>query len=1228
MTRAARLQTLEDLTSRAPGGTATLGPGVDRTPALESAYKASITALQKFPFWRAAETGTYRPETGLWLPQRKAVALAQAYLCAQSLTPPAPGDEREAALVKMPTGTGKSGVIATLACASPRASKTLILTPRAALVRQLARDLSYRFWRHFGSVYHEGRIHGGLSPAEIEALQHRIERGTLSPVRLLNAEQYRAIYAERGHERQILVGTFNALHLILGIRPPAHRSMYGRTPREPARSIRAREDGEDDQPALAAENVEEFRAFLKSFDLVIVDEGHYEPAYSWSQTVAAIGAPTLIFTATPYRNDYKYFKIKGNFVFNLSWQEAAEHKLIRHVRVEPARVPKGAAPLLPSRTKRYDARQFVREFRHTLERLPRGKKVIVHGATFTRLKRLQVEFYKICNEAAVLIHDRAGGHPSDDPDLGKPSSHMNRTLSALRFQHVRQTEKHAAAQASRVWLHQYKLLEGIDESRFTEVWLCDAFGSARQVVQQIGRAIRLPDPQDPDGQTAIIRGSQQRLDVYEGAPTVAQQLEKRWSAYLQFEEYASRKSETAFTAETQLLAMLKRTAPDVQYILREFRLGHLLDERPPMEAFVLPRRGTVCRIDRVTAAVEPASRARLLDRLQQASIEAMQLEERFDIRPVAPPADPLLADCRLIQYLAWNTSPYLLHHHLPEWRLGVMAIVCAGRYVFLLDTEGICLDTSRVGLLNPEPLELKRLFASNHADGSTGAAATRIVETSAIGLDISELGVRSITLRKHALDEGYFDLAEASQVPTTIRGYGGLADGTARRRLSISRGSVADPTSQYVAVRDYVAWARDVAAIMMNESIAPHAYFQRFANDVPPLEEDEAAPQSILLDVWEILDPAADQNEERLWNADTVNTILGYDTCCDVITDEDPDGNRPPRYFFEFGKYKVDIRYVHRDTIPPSGRYTISCDELNEDISADAPDSGGQAPDEADERAFGRKLSVSLTRLINQEQSFRIVPQEHGVVYSHAHFFKPDLDRSLLNILEECAAMDRVVSEKGETELTNSREWATRTLFGLVHTWGAQAPSSLSGIAHDVAACPLIVCDDRGQEAVDFFGVDEERRRVYLIHAKARNGTPDVSARKLQEVVRQAQASLAFAGSNRREFPLPDAWQEPWSTLLKKAGGVKKKLPRLFKSPPRVTVADAHHRLTAALADATFAREVVVLTAGLLSKQAALTAFDRGEGRTQNELQFLYFLASVRTTFDRAGVRLRLVTNP
>jgi superfamily II DNA or RNA helicase len=1231
----ARIDTLDELLRSPQGGAATLGPDVTRTPGLHAAYAKSITALRGFRFWRAADAGTYRPADGLWMPQRKAVALAHAYLCAQKVTPPPDPRTREAALVKMPTGTGKSAVIATIACASPLVKKTLILTPRSALVHQLSQDLSYRFWGKLRSVYHDFRVHEGLSAGEIAALTERIKSGHLKPIRLLNAEHYSGIFNERENTRQIVVGTFNALHRTLGLEPPAHRSMYGKMPSPVARSIRMLDSDAGVDADRQEANEEKFRDVLKSFDLVIVDEGHYEPAYSWSQSVVAIGAPTIIFTATPYRNDYKYFRIKGNFVFNLSWQEAVREKLIREVIVEGPRAAGGAgkralagAAQSPPAVKRrsYSALQFVREFTNTLARLPRGKKVIVHAATYRTLTDLQRAFYAICSDAAVLIHERVPADPRLSRDLAGASRRERETLAGLRFRHVTDTERHDGAEAARVWLHQYKLLEGIDESRFTEVWLYDGFGSARQVVQQIGRAIRRPDSKDTDGQVAVIRGSQLRLDDYEGAQTVAQQLEKRWRSYLGYEEYAEKQSATVFTAETQLIATLKRSAPYFQYISGEFRAGHLLDEQPTMSSFLLPRRGTVCRVNGVTT--EKRHPEQLLDRLQEQVLEAMQLEERFDIKPVAAPeGEPIFANCRLIRYLAWNNSPFLSQHHLPEWRLGVMAIVWARRYVFLLDTEGICIDCSRLGLLSPEPQELKRLFPKSDSRRRGTAAPTRIVETSAIGLDIGELGVRSITLRKHALDEGYFDLAEASQVPTTVRGFGLLADRTARRRLSISRGSVADPTNQHVRLKDYIVWARDVASIMMDESIAPHGYFRRFATEVPALREEAAIPRSILLDVWDILDPSADLDEERRWNRDEVNRLLEFDTCCEVYAEQEEE-EREPRYYFDFGPYQIKIEYSYKATIPPSGRYHISCDSLNEAIGIPSTEADEDRETAPGDRSFGRKLSHSLTRMINQEQAFRVVPERRGIVYSHSHFFQPDVDVSLLSMLEECS-VEKVVSEKGDTQITNEREWPSRTLFGLMYGWAARKAAGLTGIAQDVAACSVIVCDDRTGEAVDFFAVDHDRRRVYLIHAKADHTVPGVSARKLQEVSRQAQASLAYAGSSRREFSLPREWMSKWSVVMKQANECVLTKTRLVKrASPKMTIEKAHRSIVDALSNPAYAREVVVLTAGLLSKAAAVAAFAAPDAMAQNELQFTYFLASLRTTFDRAGVRLRIVTNP
>jgi superfamily II DNA or RNA helicase len=1219
-------RTLEQLCFATSGGTVTLQIPAEIKSKVDSTYREAMDQLNAFAFWREGAAARYRPKKGLWLPQRRAIAFAHGYLSARRHRGP-----DEAALIKMPTGTGKTGVIAALACGSPLIRKTLVLTPRAGLVHQMKLDLTFRFWgRALGAAYFDSQIHEDLGADELMRIEAGVRKGLIAPVRALTADQYEKIWSERSQTRQILVSTFNALHLILGIEPPAHRSMYGREVRDVASTLKLLgqiEDAIDEK--IKKKNVEAFRDLIRSVDAVIVDEGHYEPAYSWSQAVRAIGKPTIIFSATPYRNDYKYFRIAGSYVFNLPWHEAVDERLVRDVQVKP---PVGSPPRAPAGKGRamgaralagYNEKSFVQEFAATLAKLPKGKKVIVHAATYQSLQRLQRAFFA-SGESAVLIHDAFTGPARECPDLADLDSDERDTLKALRFQHVRHTESNDAAQAARIWMHQYKLLEGVDDSRFTEIWLYDGFGSARQVVQQIGRAIRRPDLQDRSGQLALVRGSCKRLDVYDDAPTVFEQTLGRWQDYLAYEDYAAKNAGIAFIAETQLLAAVKRTAPAVQYISGEFRGGHLLDQSPTMSAFVVPRRGIVCRVQGALEHNDGAISDGFLDKLQAAAMEAMLLEERFDIAPVQPPNGRDFRDVRLIRYLAWSSSPYLARHHIPEWRLGVMAIVRAGRYVFLLDTEGICIDYSRLGLLSPESEELKRLFRKPTHRRRQGPAQqrTRIVETTASGLDISELGLRSISVRKYALDEGYFDLAEASQVPTSVRGFGQLGERTARRRLSFARSSVADATNQLLAINDYVGWVRTVADAMADDGIEPHEYFGRFAHEVRALGPDAGVPTSILLDLWDILDVSIETTGERHWNKDAVDEILSYDTCCEVTNRQTKD-EAPPRYCFDFGPYELELKYIYRDSVPPAGRYAILGEPLNEAVTEDENDLGDREID-PDNRMFGRRLSTSLTRLINQEQSFRIIPSQDGVVYSHSHFYKPEVNEAVLSILEPCPALNGVVSEKGDTRVDDRSQWGRSTLFGLVYGWLEEGATGSNQFAEDIKGCETVICDDRTDETADFYGINAVARRVLVIHAKAEDGTPGISARKLQEVTRRAQASLAFAGSSRREFAFPSKWKNDWEVTLKDARGAKIKRPRLMTRETQ-DIQSAHVRLIQALANPTYTKEVIMLTGGILSAGAARTAHGSGEPR---DLQFLYFLASVRSTFDRAGVRYRIICNP
>jgi hypothetical protein len=604
-----------------------------------------------------------------------------------------------------------------------------------------------------------------------------------------------------------------------------------------------------------------------------------------------------------------------------------------------------------------------------------------------------------------------------------------------------------------------------------------------------------------------------------------------------------------------------------------------------------------------------------LDTLQEESMLAMELEERFDIRKIQASADQKYRDVRLIQYLAWDNSKLLVRHHIPEWRLGVMAIVRAGRYIFLLDTEGICIDTSRLGLLNPEAVEFKRLFARNGDETPARNSLTRIVETGAAGLDISELGLRSITVRKHALDEGYFDLAESSQVPTWVRGFGQLGDASALRRLSFRASSVADTTYKFLRLEEYVKWAKTVANTMADEKVRPHSYFSRFAREVSPLAKEDGAPRSILLDFWDILEVADETREDRQWDSNAVKKLLTHDTCCPV--ESEILENKSVRYFFQYGGHEVDIRYHYRDTVPPAGRYTIASADLDGEVLNDASVQVAR-----DNRLPGQRLPTSLTRLINQEQAFRIVPDTTGVVYAHSHFYEPQVGETLLSVLEACKALKGVVSEKGDTRVKTKKSWPTSTLFGLVYAW-IDRPTPNSEIARDLNHCSVVICDDRGAETADFYAIDPDAKRVFIVHAKADEAVAGASARKLQDVTRQAQTSLAFAGSSRKAFPFPRVWERNWTVELEDARGAKVTKTRV-SSREGVTAAEAHRRLNEALSNPAYSKQIVMLTSGLLSASKAKDAFNSSD---PHDLQFVYFLASVRSTFDRAGVRFRIIVN-
>jgi len=84
----------------------------------------------------------------LWEHQCEAIAMVCHYI-----TEFRAKRTKGSALVHLPTGTGKSGIIAVLARALPKVKGVLVLTPRIALRDQLANDIRGRFFQRLFPPY-------------------------------------------------------------------------------------------------------------------------------------------------------------------------------------------------------------------------------------------------------------------------------------------------------------------------------------------------------------------------------------------------------------------------------------------------------------------------------------------------------------------------------------------------------------------------------------------------------------------------------------------------------------------------------------------------------------------------------------------------------------------------------------------------------------------------------------------------------------------------------------------------------------------------------------------------------------------------------------------------------------------------------------------------------------------------------------------------------------------
>ena len=861
-------------------------------------------------------------------------------------------------------------------------------------------------------------------------------------------------------------------------------------------------------------------SWLARFDLVVVDEGHYEPAPSWSRSVRALGCPTLLLSATPFRNDYKLFRVRGRFVFNLPFPAALDANIVRDVTFLPlAEGGRAAVPAAPveadedseeaaevTAEDRGAVAGFVAALAEVVPGLLEGiaiehPKIIVRAGSFEILELLQSDLHAAFGEIPILIHDRVSKPKSDD--------------ERRRYQAVKiARDRHPQAQ---FWMHQTKLLEGIDEPTFVAVAIFDPFTNSRQLVQQIGRVLRSTDPARQAPQTAHVLIPQTAFDE-----TLAD-----WTRYLEFEIYAAEKGLGSIVpSEAYLPEQIVRHMPQMQYVDGRFRRRLSDDIALTAADIVAPKR----------AAVFAAGDAFDLETAKVEMLEAILARNRFVVRSI----DNLPDNVAGWTFFTVDESPYLANHFITEWRLGVALAAQVGDHVYVFNSDGVAFSPGRVDLSRAREASLTRLMP----DSST------ITQVSAHSLDMSDRAIRSLTQRTRSFADTFTDLLDPVLRPTGVTGFvGGVG-----RYLGIARGKVVDAIDENVPIAEYLVWVDRLERELSNRALTPSRVFRRYAQPVLPDPELAGRPANILLDLTEEAmreyGLRGDAEGEQLPGG-----MLAYEDFCVDIEDgqfaiRGLDGVEVP----------CEIRYL-----PDSGRYRIISETLNQ-----------RHRPAATSRA---RRTVSLTEQINQAQSFRVLTAEPGVVYMYGDFLKAhDIlgsDGSVLALesAQGVAPLRETETEKGETLFdADPAAWAATSVFGLTKTYcerGGQGGDNVYEQA--LRDFDLVLLDDDSTEVGDFIAVGD--RRLAIIHAKAHRDLSEGAVTKLEAVGRQAVASLAFCATAAQVQGIADdRWLRP--TIF---NGRNVNLSRVFRNARGLADGEIAPFVRAALTNPSFNREVWVV---------------------------------------------------
>ncbi|HDZ17453.1 hypothetical protein LCGC14_0496890 [marine sediment metagenome] len=941
----------------------------------------------------------------LWKPQKDAITQMILYIKNYHEKP-----TNMSALVQMPTGSGKSGVIAVLSTYVKEVGLTLVLTPRKILRNQISEDIKGRFYNRIG--FKIERI-----PKEVI----NVSKGSILD-----------ISASDDLDNFVIVMTFNML----------------------SRIFREKKDL--------------FNILSKKTSLLLVDEGHYEPADNWSQVTRDVNAPTILFTATPYRNDFNIFNIDLKNVFTFTFNSAVSGNYIRDIKVIE-RTPLKRSLSFYSRDLSTEVLRSPSDFVNDI--IDFYEKEMGFSKSETNSPRIIIRCdnkYSIQNLAENFI---AKGYSC-------VGIHENfKQTTSWKRKIVPKPEKTDAI----VWIHQFKLIEGIDDHRFQILAIYDKIKNTRSLVQQIGRITRNPDPEK---ETNKETPPGYFLEHWRGFHS------NLWEGFLKYDEALDVNGPVIFYFSNQdLVSKLIEIQPKMAYVLGRFCFPFNFKVKiDPKKDIKLPLR--VVLLHKLESFIMKDFIAFIMKTYKEDNIEPEEYCEK-------------IADLGVILSVRLKNSPFLMNHTFLEPNLFLTVIKEFEDIIAIYDSSGKSwMGYERLGIGHSIDVEkLKKLFRRGED--------ANLKTVSLLNSNIGTSAIRSRTITASSIEETVSGFDDYAQICTTAEGYS--SGDKIRQYVGFSRGRISRYNRGNVLLSEYLDWLDELYYNVIIKPGRVLSVFSRYALEEKIPEDTKA--RNILLDIYEIKDIYYIDNGNIPEKED--KKLKFKDTCQKVALDEFELIANGEEIILSIKFDRGRNKYILNDLNSLFNKYT------REDDAIDFP--------------------PSIIQYFNQSQSFIILPNSINSIYVKGQFYTPRMrigkglfnpeNYDLKNAFFTDPKIGACKTEKGSEDwyTNHNDDWDPRSLLGIIsHRCRETEIADLFGDPD------IILCDDMGNEIADFIlCYQTEDPRIIFIHAKA-NATTDHSVCKtssLHDVCSQVVKNIGYlAMFNDLKPPNLKRWGEPWNS--------------------------------------------------------------------------------------------------